>query len=200
MILMETLQEKQFVQIGQVLGEDTQYLNADETVFCENGKLIAGIPGFIEIDRTQRTIRIKGIKGDRDKIPKAGDIIYGTVYMIRRSAVGIQIGAINGKMVSDMGYIGNIHISNVSSRYVDKLDNLFQVTDIIRAQILPKKSNEYRLTTEGPHFGVISAACKFCGTKMQAKTKDQAMCPFCGFIDRKKLADDFGRAKDQIVF
>ncbi len=78
----------------------------------------------------------------------------------------------------------------------------FQITDIVRSKIVEHKLNEFTLSTVGRNFGVIHSDCSVCGTSL-IKAKDglnKLKCPFCGNIEYRKLADDYGNVKDNLRF
>jgi exosome complex RNA-binding protein Csl4 len=90
-----------------------------------------------------------------------------------------------------MGFTGNIHISKVAGRYIDKIDSVVSKNDFIIAKVVKKNHAEYALRTNDPSLGVIKTYCKYCGKKMDRKGKDQVVCPFCNHFERKLLANDF---------
>ena len=100
----------------------------------------------------------------------------------------------------DSNYYGNVHVSNVSKQYVESLKEGFKLTDIIRAKVIKRVENEYELSTVGPRFGVISADCPICGTRLERKGRDLLNCPFCGKKEKRKLASDYGNIDEKIKF
>ena len=190
-----------FVQIDTAVGLEAQYLcKNDSTYVKEDGVIYAAIPGILKINSKDRTIIIDSKQEYKRTIPQHGDIVTGRVYSIRKSSVGIRIGTLNQKLVSYVGLIGNIHVASVSRSYIDKLDNVFQKTDIVRAKVITKSGKEYKIATNSPNLGVILSDCKYCGKAMVRKGSGQLVCPFCNHTERKILAQDYGNLQNQLKF
>lgn len=179
-----------YVTVGQEIGHEAQYLGTDKTTYIEDGKIYAAIPGYLEKNEEKRTIRVNPKNDDR-KTPKPGDMVTGQIYSIRRHSVGVKILTLNNKLVVDMGYTGNIHISKIANKYIKSIDDVFLKFDFIRAEVIKKHIAEYQLKCDKPHLGVIKSYCKFCGTKMERKGKEQVICPFCNHSERKTMASDY---------
>lgn len=192
--------EKPFVYVGDELGYAEEYLGDPSTTYTENGKIFAAISGFLTIDKKNRKIRIDGSYTERKKMPLPGDIVMGVVYSIRKSSVGTKISTINNMVVVDMGLIGNVHVSNVSKSYVDKLDEIFEKNDIIRAKIIRQEGREFEISMVDHNLGVIKSFCKYCGHDMQRKNKTQVVCSFCGNVQRKVMASDYGDFQEILHF
>ena len=190
-----------FVQIDTAVGLEAQYLcKNDSTYVKDDGVIYAAIPGILTINTKDRTIIVDSKQEYKRTIPQHGDIVTGRVYSIRKSSVGVRIGTLNQKLVIDVGLIGNIHVANVSRSYIDKLDNVFMKTDIIRAKVITKSGKEYKIATNAPDLGVILSQCKYCGKDMVRKGRSQVVCPFCNHVERKIMAKDFGSPKERLKF
>ncbi|RLI64360.1 MAG: hypothetical protein DRO88_07540 [Promethearchaeia archaeon] len=192
--------KKPFVYIGDELGHTEEYLGDSSTTYTENGKIYAAIAGFLSIDEKNRQIYIEGSYTERQKTPLPGDIVMGVVYSIRKTSVGTKINTINNLVVVDMGLIGNVHVSNVSKSYVDKLDEIFEKNDIVRAKIIRQEGREFQITLVDNNLGVIKSFCKYCGHEMKRKNKTQVICPFCGNVQRKIMANDYGEFEEVLHF
>ncbi|WP_371806283.1 exosome complex RNA-binding protein Csl4 [Candidatus Lokiarchaeum ossiferum] len=198
--MMNEIQSGTFVNIGDPLRMEEQYLGKNDSTYVEDGKVCAAISGILKVNESERTITVENTASTNEIVPKHGDIVTGEVYMIRKSSVGVRIQTLNQKLVMDLGLIGNIHVANVSRSYVDKLDNVFQKTDMIRAKIIAQRGKEYSIATNAPNLGVITSTCKYCGKEMQRKGKGQSICPFCNHYDRKIMANDFGDPVEVLKF
>lgn len=192
--------KERFVVVGDEIGYAEQYLGDSSTTYIENGKIYAAIAGNLTVDKKNRVIHINGKYGEKRKIPEPGDLVTGTVYSIRRSSVGIKISTVNDTVVVDVGLVGNIHVSNVAKSYIDKLDDVFEKTDFIRAKVIKQDGNEFQIMTIGENLGVIKSTCKYCGHEMVRKSRNQVVCPFCNNYQRKELANDYGDLKVILSF
>lgn len=187
---MECLKDGNFVINGTELCESEQYMGENESVFEENGKLIAAQSGFLRINNKTRTLRIEN-KNTGITIKK-GDKVICEVLASRKFSIGCQIHKVGDQLVSNPVF-GNIHISQMSNAYVENVESFFKKTDIVRCTVSGFENNEYVLSTKyGNNMGVIYADCSVCGTAMKRQSFDTIVCPFCGNTERRKLANDFG--------
>jgi exosome complex component CSL4 len=187
---MECLKEGIFVINGTELCEAEQYMGENESVFEENGKLIAAQSGHLRINDKNRTIRIEN-KNTSITINK-GDKVICEVLTSRKFSIGCQIHKVGDQLVKNPIF-GNIHISQISNSYVESVDVFFKKTDIVRCTVSGLENNEYALSTKyGNNMGVIHADCSVCGTAMKRQSFDTIVCPFCGNTERRKLANDYG--------
>ena len=197
--MMNTVKSGDLVIVGQEIGHEAQYLGIDESTYLQDGKVLAAIPGFLEMNDAARTIRVDARNINR-KTPKTGDIITGQIYALRRSSVGVKIFTINNRLIVDMGYSGTIHISKIAGRYIKNIDDVFLKFDFIRAEVINKQMSEFQLKCDKPHLGIIKSYCKFCGTKMERKGREQVICPFCNHTERKMMAADFNEIEIELEF
>ncbi len=182
-----------FVMIGDFISGAEEYAYEDTIRIHEkNGKLFASIAGIVVIDPLKRTINIENPDPNIGQHEiKAGDIVLGQAEFIRKFTVGIKIYKVNDRIIYSDSIYGNIHISNMSNRYIEKVEEAFKKTDIIRAKVIEKFGNEYELSTDGPNLGVLTCSCTICGTKMEKRGQKNIECPFCGNKGIRKLANDF---------
>jgi len=183
------------VKIGDELGFEEQFLGSQDSTYSENGNIYAAINGILDINEKERKIHINAHNEEKRIIPKQGDLIIGEISMIRKNSVGVRMISLNDKVIVRNGTFANIHVSSVSKSYVDKLDNVFQKTDLVRARVLSKFGKEWKVATNSPNLGVILSNCKYCGHKMDRKGRDQVKCLFCNHTERKKIASDYGEVE-----
>ncbi len=197
---MVNVKSGEYVTIGDVLGQTETYLGDVETTFEEDGKIYASAAGYVRINEKDRRIKVETGNERKRIIPRKGDIIIGEVSVIRKTSVGLKIRKLNQKYTLDRGIYANIHISQASKQYVQNLDEVLAKTDILRAKIVGLRGKEYRLATDENNTGVIFSQCKYCSTPMNRKGRDQVICPFCGNMERKVLAPDYGEIKEVAFF
>jgi exosome complex component CSL4 len=190
---MTEVNHGKFVMIGDFIAGAEEYAYEDTARIHEiNGKLYASIPGIVTIDPLKRTINLENPDPNLTRHDiNPGDLVIGQADFMRKYTVGMQLYKVRDKYVLNDSIYGNIHISNVSSRYIEKIEEAFKKTDIIRAQVIKKVGTEYELTTDGPDLGVISCECMVCGTKMEKKGSKNVECPFCGNKGMRKLSNDY---------
>lgn len=199
--LDKTVKNKDIVITGQMLGVVEEFLPDEETTFVKAGKIHATKSGTVSIDE-KRKIEVISHDEKNRKIAKIGDIVIGSILFLRKFSVGLNFYTINQKIHFNSSLFGNIHISQISNRYIEKIVEAFQITDIIRAKVIEQKLNEYALSTTGQNLGVIHADCSICGTTL-TKRKDgynKLQCDLCGNVEYRKLANDYGNVTDKLRF
>ena len=199
--MKETVKNKDVVITGQFLGVVEEFLPDEQTTFVKAGKIHATKTGTVSIDDKRKIEVITHNEKDR-KTVKIGDIVIGTVAFLRKFSIGMHFYSINQKIHFNSSYLGNIHISQISNKYVEKIIEAFQITDIVRAKVIEQNGTEYKLSTSGRDLGVIHADCSICGTPLD-KSKDRfdkLTCSLCGNIEYRKIANDYGNVESNLRF
>jgi exosome complex component CSL4 len=190
--------KRKIVLTGQYLGVVEEFLPEEQTMYVKDGEIFATISGLFSVSGVNSDIKTH--QEENRKTVKIGDIVIGTVLFIRKYSVGLGFYTINRKIHFNSSYLGNIHVSQISNRYVEKVKDAFKETDIIRAKVTDKDVNEYNLSTVGSNLGVIHADCSICGTKLEQIGFDKLKCPGCGTLDKRKLANDYGNVTSNLRF
>ncbi|TFF95758.1 MAG: hypothetical protein EU544_02085 [Promethearchaeota archaeon] len=198
--MKEIVKDGEIVATGQYLGVVEQFLPDKRTTFVKDGEIYATKTGMLQIDKDKRELEIKTHQEKERKTVRMGDIVIGTLVFLRKYSVGITFYIINRKLHFNSSYFGNIHVSNISNRYIKKIEEAFQKTDILRAKVSKQEFNEYELTTVGKNLGVIHADCSRCGTTLERIGFNKLRCPFCGNLETRKLAEDYGDVSSNLIY
>lgn len=185
---------------GDYLGVVEEFLPDKQSTFTKEGKIYATKTGMISINKQERKIEISTHQEKERKIVKVGDMVIGVILFSRQYSVGISFYTINNKIHFNSHYFGNIHVSQISDRYVEKIRDAFQITDIVRARVVEQNYNEYKLSTTGKNLGVIYADCGICGKPLIKIGYNKLRCERCGNQETRKLANDFGNVSDNLRF
>lgn len=196
----KSLNDNDIVITGDYIGVVEEFLPDKQSTFTKDGQIFASKTGLITINKTERKIEISTHQEKDRKIVKIGDIVIGSILFLRQYSVGINFFTINNKIHFNSSYFGNIHVSQISDRYVDKIHDAFQITDIIRARVLEQDYNEYKLSTASKHLGVIYADCVICGDSLTKIGYNKLLCNRCGNKETRKLADDYGNVTNNLRF
>lgn len=194
------LKNKDIVLTGQYLGVVEEFLPDKQTTFIKEGQIYATKSGLINIDEKKRKIEIKTHQEKDRKVVKKGDIVIGTILFLRQYSVGVSFYTLNSKIHFNSYYFGNIHVSQISDRYIDKIYEAFQITDILRARVIEQNYNEYKLSTVGKSLGVIYADCMICGTPLKKIGYNKLRCQRCGNVETRKIANDYGNVNESLRF
>ena len=198
--MKKSVKKNDIVVTGQYLGVIEQYIPNEQSTFVKEGQIFATKTGLIHIDDRKREIEVKTHQEKDRKIVKVGDVVLGTVVFLRKFSIGINFHTINQKIQFNSSYWGNIHVSQISNRYIEKITDAFQLTDIIRAKVVKQNANEYTLSTVGNNLGIIHADCNKCGTPLNKIGFDKLKCTFCGNIEKRKLSGDYGEVALRLRF
>jgi len=183
--------EKDIVLTGEYVGVVEEFLPDKDSTYIKDGKIYASKSGIISKDLDKRKIEIRTHQESDRKTVKINDIVIGTILFLRKYSVGLNFYTLNRKLHFNSFYFGNIHVSQISNRYIEKITDAFQKTDIIRAKVIKEKSNEYDLSTIGKDLGVIHSDCSICGTELEKIGFNKLRCPMCGNIENRKVANDY---------
>lgn len=198
--MKESVKNKEIVLTGQYLGVVEEFLPDKQSTYIKDGKIFAIKTGIILVDKNKREIEIKSHQEKDRKTVKIGDIVIGTILFLRQYSVGLNFHTINNKLHFNSSYFGNIHVSQISHKYVDKISDAFQITDIIRAKVIEQNGNEYKLSTVGKNLGVIHADCVICGTALEQIGFNRLKCPRCGNIENRKLTNDYRKVSENLRY
>ena len=196
----KSVNDKEMVMTGQYLGVVEEFLPDKHSTFVKDGEIFSTKIGITNIDKNKREIEVKPLQEDKRKVVKNGDLVIGTILFLRQYSIGISFYTINNKLHFNSAYMGNVHVSEISNKYVEKIQDVYKITDIIRAKVIGQESNEYKLNTSGKNLGVIHAECIICGTVLDKDGFNKLECPRCGNIEYRKLADDYRNVKDKLRF
>jgi len=198
--MKESSKNKEIVLTGQYLGVVEEFLPDKQSTYVKDGQIIASKTGIINIDTNKRLIEVRDHQEENRKTVKIGDPVIGTALFLRQYSVGLNFHTINKKIHFNSSYFGNIHVSQISKKYIERISDAFQTTDIIRAKVIEQNSNEYKLSTSGRNFGVIHADCLICGTTLKKIGSDRLRCLRCGNLENRKLADDYGNVTEKLRY
>ncbi|MBD3216266.1 MAG: hypothetical protein GF311_26870 [Candidatus Lokiarchaeota archaeon] len=198
--MTKSLKDKDIVLTGEYLGVVEEFLPDKDSTYTKDGKIFATKTGLLNVDINKRKIDIKTHNEEDRKVVKVGDIVIGSILFLRKYSVGLNFYTINNKLHFNSYYFGNIHVSQISNRYIEKIKDAFQVTDIIRAKVIEEKSNEYNLSTVGKNLGVIHADCSICGTPLDRTGFDKVRCPMCGNMESRKMAEDYRSVSHELRY
>jgi len=196
----KTLKNNDIAITGQKLGVVEEFLPDKQSTFVKDGQIYATKSGLIDIDSEKRKIKIKTLREEKRKIVKVGDVVIGTILFLRQYSVGMKFYTINRKIHFNSGNFGNVHVSQISDRYVEKIQEAFQITDIIRARVIKQKYNEYDLSTSEKNLGVIYADCVICGTPLVKISYNKLRCERCGNQESRKIANDYRNVDQPLRF
>jgi len=198
--MKESVKDKDIVLTGQYLGVVEEFLPDKQSTYIKDGEIFASKTGILTIDEDKRIVKIKSHQDEDRKTIRVGDIVVGTVLFLRQYSVGVDFQTINNKLHFNSSYFGNVHVSQVSHKYIEKISDAFQITDILRFKVIGQKENEYVLSTVGKDLGVIHADCSICGTPLDKIGFNKLRCSRCGNIEFRNLASDYRNVNQNLRY
>ncbi|MFW9793057.1 MAG: hypothetical protein ACFFEE_02045 [Candidatus Thorarchaeota archaeon] len=92
------------------------------------------------------------------------------------------------------GLVGEIHISNVTRRYVKSMLDVLKQNDIIRAVALNTHQIPVELSLVGQELGVVFASCSRCGNPLTLTTHNNMFCLRCENRETREVTNDYGQS------
>jgi exosome complex component CSL4 len=158
----------------------------------KDGIVYAAAPGTVDMNLKERSIRIISSSGGMKlALPEKGDILLGEVTIVFDQRAEIKIVRIND-VDYHSGLIGELHISNVTRRYVKSMQDVLKQNDIVRAAALNTHEIPVKLTLVGPELGVVFAECVKCGNALTLTTHNNMFCLRCENRETREVANDYG--------
>ena len=185
------MKEKRPVLPGEEVAVVEEFLPADGT-FEDDGKVYAALMGELELDHDEKTATVKAINPLVEL--EQGDLVFCAVTDVRNAMAICEVVAKEGKERNITGDTnGTIHISKLSTEYVQDVGRELRPSDIIRARVTQPRPS-VQLTTAGTHLGVVKALCRRCRAPLVRKDKG-LWCNNCERAEMRKISDDYGEVQ-----
>jgi len=158
----------------------------------KDGVVYAASPGKVEMDLKERSIRVMNPEGGMKlALPVKGDILVAKVTLVFDQRAEVRIVRINDQDYHS-GLVGELHISNVTRRYVKSMQDVLKQNDIVRAAALTTHEIPVKLTLVGPELGVVYGECTKCGNSLTLTTHNNMFCLRCENRETREVANDYG--------
>jgi exosome complex component CSL4 len=175
---------------GDKLGVVEEFLPGAGT-YEEEGTIYANFTGTAKIDLRNKRVTVLPTTRTPE-LPKEGATILASVTHTQEKMATVSIWKINDKPLQNP-FTALLHISSSSPRYERNMSDVCKAGDIIRARVIDMTNRIPQLTTAGRGLGVVKAFCSSCGAPLEF-TNRRLECASCGNIERRRLAEDFGKA------
>lgn len=158
----------------------------------KDGVVYAAAPGQVDMDLKERSIRVISPDGGMKlALPVKGDLLMGQVTLAFDQRAEVKIVRINDEDYYS-GLVGELHISNVTRRYVKSMLDVLKQNDIIRVAAINTHQIPVELTMVGPELGVVYAECKRCGNPLTLTSHNNMFCLRCENRETREVANDYG--------
>ncbi|HEX9908677.1 MAG TPA: exosome complex RNA-binding protein Csl4 [Thermoplasmata archaeon] len=164
-----------------------EYMSGEGTYESE-GKIFASAVGELDLDPREKVAKV--IFENPPIVLQEGDVVVAEVTDTKPAMAICSIIAQEGKdRAVSSETLSSVHVSKISSSYVEDSGDVMRPGDIIRATVI-QADPSVQLSTAGPHFGVIRALCGRCRSPLEKRAKN-LYCERCDRTETRKLADDY---------
>ncbi len=182
------MSDKKKVLPGDEVAVAEEYLPAEGT-YEEGGIVYSALTGELKVNDNEKTV---SVEAENPMVSLAiGDSVFCEVTDVRASMAICEVVAVEGRSRNITGDTnGTIHVSKISSDYVQDVGREYRPSDIIRAKVMQVRPS-IQLNTTHPHFGVVKSLCRNCRSKLRRAEKG-LYCDHCEAYESRKIADDYG--------
>jgi exosome complex component CSL4 len=174
---------------GERLGVIEEFI-PDAGTYVKDGVIYSKIIGRELLDLLNKRVSVYPLVNGA-VVPKLSTVVVGQIGNAQSDNVLVKIFRIGNKKLS--GEFGGIlHISDVSDRYIDSMNDVCKPGDIVRAKVISEKNRIYHLSTDDNNLGILYAFCSRCGNMLETQ-RYEMHCPKCGNVEKRKTAPDYGR-------
>lgn len=175
------------VMPGDEIAISEEYICGEGT-YERDGKILAAVPGHVELDEREKVARVVGFNPPPVLKPEA--IVLGVVSEVRNNMVTVQQLEIEGVGRAIAGDdMGTLHISKISENFTEDIREMFRLGDVVRAKVAQARPS-IQLSTAGAELGVIKAFCTKCREPLVPQ-KGGLWCDNCERTERRKTAKGY---------
>jgi exosome complex component CSL4 len=174
---------------GERLGVIEEFI-PDAGTYVKDGVIYSKIVGRALLDLLNKRVSVYPLTNGA-VVPRVATTVVGQIGNAQSDNVLVRIFKIGHKKLSGT-FGGILHISDVSDRYIDSMNDVCKPGDIVRAKVISEKNRIYHLSTNDKGLGILYALCSRCGSLLEPQRYD-LQCPKCGNIEKRKIAPDYGK-------
>jgi exosome complex component CSL4 len=174
---------------GERLGVIEEFI-PDSGTYVKDGVIYSKIVGRALLDLLNKRVSVYPLVNG-ELVPKVSSTVVGQIGNAQSDNVLVRIFKIENKRLSGE-FSGILHISDVSDRYIDSMNDVCKPGDIVRAKVISGKNRIFHLSTNDKNLGIVYAFCSRCGNLLEPQ-RYELRCPKCGNIENRKIAPDYGK-------
>ena len=173
---------------GDEVAQAEEYIAGEGTYEDKDGKVYASAVGDLQVDESEKTVRV--VPRNPPIVLIEGDTVIADVTDVKPAMAICMIVSQEGRRREvSSETLAAVHVSKIASSYVEDAGDLLRPGDLIRAKVIQALPS-VQLTTSGPHLGVLRALCTSCRTPLEKKG-DKLYCDRCERSEVRKMADDY---------
>ena len=174
---------------GERLGVIEEFI-PDSGTYVKDGVIYSKIVGRALLDLLNKRVSVYPLVNG-ELVPKVSTTVVGQIGNAQSDNVLVRIFKIENKRLSGE-FSGILHISDVSDRYIDSMNDVCKPGDIVRAKVISGKNRIFHLSTNDKNLGIVYAFCSRCGNLLEPQ-RYELHCPKCGNTENRKIAPDYGK-------
>jgi exosome complex component CSL4 len=174
---------------GERLGVIEEFI-PDSGTYVKDGVIYSKIVGRALLDLLNKRVSVYPLVNG-ELVPKVSSTVVGQIGNAQSDNVLVRIFKIENKRLSGE-FSGILHISDVSDRYIDSMNDVCKPGDIVRAKVISGKNRIFHLSTNDKNLGIVYAFCSRCGNLLEPQ-RYELHCPKCGNTENRKIAPDYGK-------
>jgi len=175
---------------GERLGVIEEFI-PDSGTYVKDGVIYSKTVGRALMDLLNKRVSVYPLV-EEAVVPKLGSTVVGQVGNAQSDNVLVRIFEVGTKKKLSGVFSGILHISDVSDRYINSMNEVCKPGDIIRAKVISEKNQIFHLSTADKDSGVIHAFCSLCSNLLEQR-RHELRCPKCGNLEQRKTAFDYGK-------
>jgi len=185
------MKQKELVFPGTLLGTAEEFAPGPNAYEHESGSVRADAIGVKELDEKNHEVRVQKLSNVVKPLEK-GSIVRVVVMLVKEKMVMVEMreATKDGEPRKILNSFASIPVFNVSTRFVERLSDLFRVGDIVEARVAEITPYGIDLTTRDPELGVLMGYCIKCRGRLRLSA-DQLTCEACGNVERRKIAANY---------
>lgn len=174
---------------GERLGVIEEFI-PDSGTYVKDGVIYSKVVGRALVDLLNKRVSVYPLVNG-ELVPKVSTTVVGQIGNAQSDNVLVRIFKVENKRLSGE-FSGILHISDVSDRYIDSMNDVCKPGDIVRAKVISGKNRIFHLSTNDKNLGIVYAFCSRCGNLLEPQ-RYELHCPKCGNTENRKIAPDYGK-------
>lgn len=159
-----------------------EFENGDNT-FDDGHMVRSSVIGMTELNKKERTASVH--QSNIPMIPRVNDIVIGSVNSLMSMMFTVTIHYINDTLTK-----ARIECIN---RLTNKKRIMARVGDVVALRVISTMNGKVHASIEGPELGVLFSRCIKCASNV-IRMASGVKCVECGYIEERKLSNNFGNA------
>lgn len=151
----------------------------------DDGDMVRSLAvGTVNIDRKQRLASVNPAR--TRPLPKAGDVVVGTVAAVMSSMIAVAINYVNSTRTK-------AGVECICSTRHMRKRTVALPGDVVTLKIQSLNNGTLHAQMDDNELGVLFTKCRKCGGRV-LPYRDAIKCTECSWIDDRQLSRNFGQA------